>query len=553
MNPEGLPSKRTSMYCAIVGVWAIASTLLWLDVTPSLRITVSASDQLAIGLMALGLDLGWLYGFYHLGLVVFTRLRPQAAVRHSRIPSHKAASHPIAVFHTVCDDFQPDAALSCVSQEYPEFHVYLLDDSSTEDSKRRVDDFGRKFEKLVTIIRRTNRIGFKAGNLNNALSKIPGGYKYIALADSDTFLPSGFLRATSRLLDSNAPTGFVQAVHVANLSSGREFAHDLEEIVRIGWTYYQLIRNEYGFPMCYGHGALIRFEALSVASGFPEIVSEDIALTLKLRKLGIRGIFTSDVICGEDYPSDYHSFRKRLSRWVSADMECFRKELLPFLFVKKVDLVEKLDAVIRGLKVPLASMFLPLAVTIDLVLFRHPGVEDRMSARILFISLVTCLAPYFCFVFDMVSRPKRLFFTVSHLTAVYCSCALLYIVRVVEALLLRRSYFYVTGAKYTRTSGKRRLTMNEAGYPLLGIAEIALSLPLIAIGIYTANLVLIGLSASLVLAPMVYAFGWKSRWTSSLIHVPLIFMLMGILLSCFYGIGSKAQWLVLAGLSILLF
>ena len=557
MNRKGVAEKRKSMYFAIIGTWTIASALLWTDSVIVLQITDSTWGKVTAGLIAFLIDLGWLYGFYHIGILAFTLLSSKSLVRHGDVPSYDAPSYPIAVLHTVCDDFQSEPALSCVSQEYADFHVYLLDDSLTDAIKQEVEDFGSKFENLVTVVRRMDRKGFKAGNINNALSKLSQQYAYIALADSDTFLPREFLKMASQLLEANPDASFVQAVHVANTFNRTKLAKDLGEIVRIGWNYYQPVRNKYGFPMCYGHGALIRMDALKAVGGFPEIVSEDIGLTLKLRRLGLGGLFTSDVICGEDYPDDYRTFRKRLSRWVSADMECFRKELLPFLSAKKVGPVEKLDAAFRGLKVPLAAIFLPLAVTTSLLHLLDPEVDSFISSRVILITLVTSLAPYICFVVDMVTHPRRLFAILSQLTTLYCSNSLLYTVRTVEAVLLKRARFYVTGAKFNETSAeslkKQVLTMNKAGYPLLGLFEAFLGASLIAIGLYSANMVLVGLSTALVLAPAIYALNWENRWISLLIRVPFPLILIGIVSSCFLGIGSPAQCLALAGLSILLF
>ncbi|MDX1687825.1 MAG: glycosyltransferase [Candidatus Promineifilaceae bacterium] len=546
------------MYLAIVGGWFAASVVLWIDLVRSLHLLESGWGKAAAVLLTLLIDVGWLYGAYHLGILSFTLLRSRSGHREQgSVATDGRPSSPIAILHTVCDDFQSRAVASCVAQDYPDFHVYLLDDSSTAETRREVDAFSSQFVGVVTVLRRDDRRGFKAGNLNHALAQLPSRYRYIALADSDTFLPRDFLRKTAGLLERNRPAAFVQALHVANVDRQRKLAQDLGDVVRIGWNYYQPVRNEYGFPICYGHGALLSADALRAAGGFPEIVSEDVALTLRLRTLGFWGFFTSDVICGEDYPGDYHTFRKRFSRWAAADLECLREALLPFLSAANVSVTEKMDASLRGLKVPLAASFLPFSAALTLFPILSPDSSALLGPYTFGLTLLMGLAGYYCFVVDKIRRPKSLFLLISRLTAVFLSNSLLLTARTVETLVSGRADFYVTGAAYekVRANGHWRqlLSADEAGYPFLGLLEVAGGLSLLALGIYQINLILVGIAAALLLAPVAYALGWQHRAVSVLAHGPFLLLVLGIVLSCFAGQVPQEQLVTLACLSILLF
>lgn len=551
------PNQDRTMYATIVGSWLVASLVLWADFANSLPLLVSGFDKIAVGTITILIDLGWLYGFYHIGILTFTLLSSRTKLDNEPAVHSHPTSYPIAIFHTVCDDFQADAAGSCVSQEYSDFYVYLLDDSSSDEGKRSVDAFASRYKDLVTVIRREDRRGFKAGNINNALAQISTRYKYLALTDSDTFLPREYLSETSHLLNSSYPAAFVQALHTANLTGKNKLSQDLGEVVRVGWNYYQIVRNKFGFPMCYGHGALVRIDLLRAVGGFPEIVSEDIALTLRLRRLGFRGFFTSNVICGEDYPGDYHTFRKRLSRWISADLECLREELLPFLSTESISRTEKLDAAFRGLKVPLSAVFLPFSAGMSLALALLPNLDRFFDPMTIGVTLLAALAPYYCFMVDMIRHPKKLFSILSHLTAIYISNSLLFTIRTIEALAFRKSYFHVTGMKYqkVRIEGLSReiLSADECGYPRFGVIEVFIGLLLITLGIHETNLVLIGISTALIFAPVFYSWGWENRMVSLLSHVPFILIILGIFGAFVLGQSSPTQCLALACLSILLF
>jgi hypothetical protein len=271
--------------------------------------------------------------------------------------------------------------------------------------------------------------------------------------------------------------------------------------------------------------------------------------------LGVGGLFTDRVICGEDYPDDYHTFRKRLSRWVPADLECFWKELLPFLLAKNTPAVEKLDAFLRGMKVPLSVLFLPMTVLLSAMPGLYPAWENALDPLVPWIALPACLAPFACFTADMAGQPKRLAALLSQLSVMYCSTSLLLVLRGIEALALRKARFYVTGAKRRPAASKRLhsrlLSIDEAGYPLFGYFELLLGLALVVFGVRSENLVLAGIGAAVGLAPVYHHGGWERR--AAVIHLPSLLIFCGLALSGLFGYGTAAQILTLAGLSILLF
>lgn len=553
---EKLP-KSNGLYYWVLGTWLCLNLVLWRDLLAVADLAEKPVTTMAAVLLGCAISVGWLFGSYHLGFVIFSLLH-STSKDQDILASTCLPSSSVAILHTVCDDFQERAALSCVRQSYSNYHVFILDDSMSLEQKNKIDKFAATFVEKVTVIRRQNRTGFKAGNINNALDYLSSQYKYLALADSDTYLPPDFVATTCMLLEANPSSAFVQTLHVANSDNkGAALSQQLEALVWIGWKYYQPIRNKYGFPMCYGHGALISCNAIKEAGGFPEIVSEDIALTLNLRRQGHRGYFTPSVICGEDYPEDYHSFRKRLSRWVSADLECSRTALVPFLNTKGINLVEKVDAALRGLKVPAAAIFLPFAVITGILSVFWPRWNELFTDRIAYITVFLALAPYLSFSIELVRQPKKLALLLSRMTFLYCSNSLLLTVRAIEALLTRKSEFFVTGAKDKRVSSdnlrRQLLTMDKVGYPLLAIIEVGMGLSLSIIGLIYANLILVGVSLALLLAPVVYASGWRNPLVSYLVHVPFALIMAGIAVSCFSEGVPASQCVALAGLSILLF
>jgi len=551
------PYKKIALYSSILITWLATNVFLWTYFATSWHTLYSGPGRLLALIVTLFISVGWLYGFYHVFLLLFTIMRRDGIEDQNAPPIDSQCQARVAILHTVCNDFQHRALMSCVQQNHRNFHVYVLDDSSSEDIKSSIDDFASDHRHRITIIRRDNRNGFKAGNINHALPRLLDSCDYVALADSDTILPVDFLSKSCRLLEENSTLAFTQAVHIANPSFQSEFAESLGEMVRVGWKYYQPIRNKYGIPMCYGHGALIRSDTIRRVGGFPEIVSEDIAFTLRLRRLGHHGFFITDAICGEDYPSDYYTFRKRLSRWIAADLECFKCEMIPFLRAKDILLVEKLDALFRGLKVPFSAAFLPSCLAGGLIPFIIPEWELLDNFPILIITILTSLAPYYCFVVEMFRCPKSLWKTTSGLTTVYLSSTVLYCFRSIEAIVSRRAYFHVSGSRYDKITGNnfasKLFTVDQTGYPFMSILESIAAIVFLALGIYGHNLALLGVSFALFMSPIIYGLGWNSRLVSASVHVPPVLLIASLLLSPFTGLPVTMQCLVLVWLAVLLF
>ena len=108
--------------------------------------------------------------------------------------SPPAPSPKVALLYLTMDDFDEEAALSCVGQEYPDFDLYILDDSADEQMKMKIDEFVKGLDTKPPVIRRPDRRAYKAGNLNYALNKIHKDYEYFAVCDADGILPTGFLK-----------------------------------------------------------------------------------------------------------------------------------------------------------------------------------------------------------------------------------------------------------------------------------------------------------------------------------------------------------------------
>lgn len=289
------------------------------------------------------------------------------AIRRMRILSPDPTAgeaRRVAALYLTCDDFNANACESLTRQTGVDVRVFILDDSADEARRAEVDAWvaGRHG---VHVIRRGGRAGFKAGNINHWLRTCGGAAEFpFALAvDADEVVPPDF---TSRLLAAIEPTGaaFAQGCHEA-CPAVTPFQKLLGLHVAAVWRYVTPARNLIGLPWMLGHGVLFRVAAIEEVGGFPEIVSEDLALTIALAERGRTGVAVPDATAWEEFPPTCAVYWRRLRRWITADTELVRT-FLPRLWRSALPVLPKLDLTLRELRLPLLACgwLIPVALTI---------------------------------------------------------------------------------------------------------------------------------------------------------------------------------------------
>lgn len=86
--------------------------------------------------------------------------------RHAKLP----AKQRVTLLYCTCNDFEANSLEWSMKQDYDSklLKTVILDDSTDPDYKAKVDEFAKQ-HKGVKVIRRKDRKGFKAGNINNYL------------------------------------------------------------------------------------------------------------------------------------------------------------------------------------------------------------------------------------------------------------------------------------------------------------------------------------------------------------------------------------------------
>ena len=295
----------------------------------------------------------------------------------------------VDLIYTVCDDFDPDSLEKCLRQNYPKelLKYYILDDSKKPESKIQIDEFASKYD--LEVVRRSDNKGFKAGNINNWLFNTLDLGEYFVILDSDEIIPNDFVsKSLNYFYDPRI--SIVQANHISTRNHTR-FADLFSTGVESHWVTYQSVKERFGFLSLLGHGAILRTKDVLRVGGFPEVVAEDLALSIALAKKGHNVVFAKDIICEETYPVDYFAFKKRHAKWTMGNMEFIKK--FSDLFVNpNLSWFEKLDILLFVYNLPLTILFVTFLL-IHLILFPFLGYVPQYSESLLLPTVLTLIAP----------------------------------------------------------------------------------------------------------------------------------------------------------------
>ncbi len=262
----------------------------------------------------------------------------------------------VVMLYCTCNDFDGDSLCKSLRQTYRHVDCVILDDSSDPAYRDAVDRFAAAHG--IKVVRRADRSGFKAGNINHYLQSDEAekeGYSYAVILDSDEIIPADFTVKCLRYFYHYSDVGIVQASHVA--TRNRNFFMKLFHIgVDSHWNTYQGVKHLYGFSSMLGHGAMISLDCYRAAGGFPPLVAEDLCLSIEMRERGFKVAYAPDIICEEEYPVDYEAFKKRHSKWTQGNMEFIRK-YTGRIARSKMRWFEKLDIVLFTYNLPLTAVF----------------------------------------------------------------------------------------------------------------------------------------------------------------------------------------------------
>lgn len=302
----------------------------------------------------------------------------------------------------------------CCEIDYPhnKMLIQVLDDSSKEAIKDKVDDFAQEMIKKgypVNVIRRTNRGGFKAGALVEGLNRVEGrGFKYVAIFDADFEPPKDFLRRTVQVLESDDKIGFVQTRWTfTNVTSFLTWCQKVN--LNFHFCVEQLSRSFTGsFFNFNGTAGVWRIECINSSGGWQsDTVVEDMDLSLRAYLAGWKFAYLHNVKCPNELPSTFSAYRTQQFRWLAGPMQIFRKSMITIFSASDVSFMKKLSCYIFFLRYILFSIitFAVLAVPLyELFVEKWTWSWDR----IYFMSVINAPSIFYLYI-SIFSVPFMIF------------------------------------------------------------------------------------------------------------------------------------------------
>ena len=206
---------------------------------------------------------------------------------------------------------------ACKNINYPNHKVYVLDDGRRNEVKELTEMLGCNY-----ITRDTNK-GYKAGNINNALSQTNG--EIVVIFDADHVASSTFLRETVYYFTDEKVALVQTPQHFCNPDA---FQKNLASTITLSNEqdiFYRIIEpslNELDSVFCGGTNILLRRKHLESVGNFPEgTITEDSLLGLMFHAKGYKVVYYNRPIAIGLAASSFEEYIKQRCRWAKGNVQ----------------------------------------------------------------------------------------------------------------------------------------------------------------------------------------------------------------------------------------
>jgi cellulose synthase/poly-beta-1,6-N-acetylglucosamine synthase-like glycosyltransferase len=248
--------------------------------------------------------------------------------------------------------------------------IQVLDDS-TDETRDVVDatvaELARRGLDIV-VVRRADRVGFKAGALAHGSESATG--EFIAVFDADFVPPSGFL---TDLLGhfADGRVGAVQARWEHLNRDGMLLTRAQATLLDGHFVVEQTARSRLGhFFNFNGTAGIWRARAIVDAGGWEhDTITEDLDLSYRAQLAGWRFVYRTDVVAPAELPADLGGFKSQQHRWAKGSIECWRKLAMRVLrsdvpWRTKVEALIHLSANLSYIAMVVVALTMPLTLAV---------------------------------------------------------------------------------------------------------------------------------------------------------------------------------------------
>lgn len=222
--------------------------------------------------------------------------------------------------------------------------VQVLDDS-TDDTLKLTTALVDKLASQgypVKLLHRTDRTGYKAGALREALESAQGDY--IAIFDADFIPDENFLKNTIPYF-ANPKIGMVQT-RWGHLNEDYSILTQSQSIGLNGhFVIQQLARNRAGFFINFnGTGGVWKKSCIHDAGNWhDDTLTEDLDLSYRAQLKGWNFVFLNDVVSPGELPVEINALKSQQFRWTKGSVETAKK-LVPKILKSELSLWVKIQS-----------------------------------------------------------------------------------------------------------------------------------------------------------------------------------------------------------------
>jgi cellulose synthase/poly-beta-1,6-N-acetylglucosamine synthase-like glycosyltransferase len=261
-----------------------------------------------------------------------------------------------------------------VKLEYPRelLQIQVLDDS-TDDTAPFAEALCERYRALgypIEYHHRFNRIGFKAGALQEGLRTATG--EFVAVFDADFCPPPDFLLRTVHYF-ADTKVGVVQT-RWSYLNRNYSFLTEVEAMLLDGhFVLEHGARSRSGLFFNFnGTAGILRKSMIADAGGWQhDTLTEDTDLSYRAQLNGWRFVYLPGLDCPSELPVEMHGFQVQQSRWAKG-LTQVAKKLLPAIFRADIPTRHKIEAFLHltpNISYPLMIVVCALLLPVMIVRF----------------------------------------------------------------------------------------------------------------------------------------------------------------------------------------
>ncbi len=235
---------------------------------------------------------------------------------------------------------------ACAQLDYPagKLHIQVIDDSTddtTARAARRIAFWRARGHTNITLLRRPQRSGYKAGALAYGLARAQTDC--VAVFDADFIPPRDFLRRTMPYLTAQPRVALVQT-RWDHLNADYNLLTRAQVLtIDSHFAIEQVARSRGRLPMAMnGTGGVWRVEALKDAGGWsPATVTEDLDLSYRALVRGWEFVYLVDVAVPGEVTPQVQAYKRQQARWATGFTESLLRNGPALLRAKHIGPLKK--------------------------------------------------------------------------------------------------------------------------------------------------------------------------------------------------------------------